>query len=544
MITSHYETIEHYDAVVVGAGIAGLEVARQLVDRDVAVVTNAPPGIGGSSCRAKGGVAASVETNDSPKLHARDTIQAGAGLSDPEAVEALVGGAERKIREMQSLGVPFDRDAEEKLDLGREAAHSRRRIVHAGGDESGEAIVRALFDATLTGSQRVELHVGEVVDICTSGDTVVGLVYRDAEETLRGIVTPNVVLATGGVGALYRRTTNPAESIGRGLALAYRAGAVLADLEFVQFHPTALDTVESPHPLLSEALRGEGARLVDESGEPFMKEYDARAELAPRDIVTRAVWREMQEGHDIYLDIAAVERFRRRFPSAAAAGDRVAGGPGYHLLPVTPAAHYHMGGVATDLEGRASVAGLWACGEVADTGVHGANRLASNSMLECLVFGERTGEAVGGSGRQVGPSAALLVKRQLERRDDAALPRSSEPPSALTGPMWEEVGIVRSGAGLQRAIRFVGAARRDLAPGTRWRDAALVAELVARSAWRREESRGGHYRRDFPQSSDQWLGRIRVHAPPESSGDPWLARPSEAHWEFGPLEGAESSVTG
>lgn len=536
--------IPEFDAVVVGSGVAGLSAAATLDGLRTAVVSPNPGGADSSSSRATGGIAAAIDEGDSPELHARDTLEAGDGLCDPDQVDQLVRAAPGVVSRLERLGVAFDRDGEGNLDLGREAAHSRRRVVRAGRDQGGVALVDALYAAAVEGEPGVETIQGDAVDICRTDGRVEGLLYRDRDGELHGIAAPAVVLATGGIGGLYRRTTNPGAVTGRGLALGYRVGATLTDLEFVQFHPTALDIEGSSLPLLSEILRGEGARLVDADGRELLDDWEGETgDLAPRDLVARSVWRRREQGEGVYLDIAPVEDFEERFPGAAAAAERVAERPGPGRLPVTPAAHYHMGGISADLDGRTDVPGLWACGEVADTRVHGANRLASNSMLECLVAGGRTGESVAGSefvGRT--PDEAAVRDWMDQRSGSTPLARRGTRvyvPTTLRGQMWEAVGVVRDRSELAEAQRMFRRIRREVFKESRARDAALVAELIARSARRREESRGAHYRADFPESRSGWRGRIRVRCPRAPNGRPGTERPGSADWEFEPVESEE-----
>ena len=530
-------TVDLYDVIIVGAGIAGLSAARNLADRRVAVVSPAPPEQAGSSTRAKGGIAAAIGPEDSPELHGRDTVEAGAGLCDYEAVDELVSAAPDSIRTLEAWGAGFDREADGGLALGREAAHSRDRIVHADGDRSGRAIVEALTRAVGADHDGIDLIRGEVVELGRHDGRVRGVAYRTPEGRLRGLAAPAVILATGGIGGLYGKTTNPDEVVGRGLALAYRAGATLTNLEFVQFHPTALDSDRRPLPLLTEALRGAGAELVDRSGKSIMEDYDARGALAPRDVVARAVYRERRKGRAVYLDLSPVDRLAEQFPGTVEMLRAHRDGCQPMRVPVTPAAHYHMGGVATDLDGRTTVDGLWACGEVAHTGVHGANRLASNSMLECVVFGARAGRAADAQLPSEVRADGGPVRDLLRRRDDLVVDRNPDTISkAITDRMWRSVGVERRAAGLREAARWFDERRRDLSPGVRERDAALVAELVARSAWRREESRGAHRRRDFPRNHHGWLGRIEVRRNDASPGGYRVGRPADAEWSYIPLQ--------
>lgn len=382
--------------VIVGGGIAGLAAALFLAPEPVVLVTRAPLGADGSSPLAQGGMAASVGTDDDADLHLADTLMAGDGLCDPEVARRILVDGPAAVAELERLGVAFDRAADGSLALGLEAAHSRRRIVHADGDATGRALVQALTRAARAcpsitvveaEARRILMEDGAVAGLLVSG--------RDGGAVLR---TRRLILATGGVGALFEHTTNPASSFGMGLALAAEAGAELADLEFVQFHPTALATSARPLSLISEAVRGEGALIVDRAGRRVLEAVPG-AELAPRDVVARAVWRELVAGREVFLDARASlgARFATRFPSVAA-GCRAAGiDPATDLVPIRPAAHYHMGGIAVDADGCSSVPGLWAAGEVAATGLHGANRLASNSLLEAVVCGRAAALSVAGT---------------------------------------------------------------------------------------------------------------------------------------------------
>ena len=490
------------DVVVVGAGAAGLWCALHAAE--LGQVTLIAPGAAAMSATswAQGGVAAVLGDDDSPDLHAADTIRAGAGLCDEQAVAILVREAPEAVRVLQTLGMAFDEGGTPAL----EAGHSARRVLHAGGDASGRLLHRFLADR-VAGDERIE-HVDALVRVvAVDGDRAAGVVLHDGRE----LAAERVVLATGGACGIFGHRTGPDTSIGDGLALAWDAGAALADLEFVQFHPTALDVPGHPARLLTEALRGEGALLVDARGQRFMGRFHELGELAPRDVVARSVLRVREEmGAPVYLDARAVRDVARRFPVAAAQCHEVGLDIARDLVPVAPAAHYFVGGVLTDTWGRTTVPGLLAAGEVASTGVHGANRLASNSLAEALVFGRRAADA---------PNATAEVPLGDER---ATLPR---PPEA--GLLLADVrdladrylGVRRNGPELATVAERIPSGGR--AAGSR--SATLVAWLVALAALRREESRGGHFRVDFPEPRSEW----RVRQAVDRNGWRLVALPAE-----------------
>jgi L-aspartate oxidase len=546
----------HADYLVIGRGIAGLRAAIELARHGTVLVISKRPPAGqaepqrtavrqvdqGSSEYAQGGIAAAVGTHDSLALHARDTMRAGRGLASPRAVRVLVADGVRRVRELIRWEMPFDR-SDGRLLFTRESAHSRRRILHARGDATGEAILQTLR-SRLRHTRRVRfLDHHFTIDLLVDGGPdhprcAGALVLDETSGALHAITAHAVLLATGGAGQLYARTTNPAVCTGDGMAMAHRAGAALQDLEFVQFHPTALAIEGAPAFLITEALRGEGAIIVNRPGPPgrsgvrprdgrrFLFTYHRAGELAPRDVVARSIWTEMHRLDQpcVWLDATHFDPdyLRRRFPTIYTVCLRYGVDLTKEAVPVSPAAHFFMGGIATDPDGASTLDGLYAAGEVACSGVHGANRLASNSLLEGLVFGWRAARAaVTQCGRRRPmPSAALntLRRRAAEpwgRSSDAPAPDAVAAARAdLQALMWRHVGVVRSGPSLERALaaleRFrlydtISTADRNT---LELRNLVLLARLVARAAWRRRGSVGAHARSDYPTKGRRWRAHL------------------------------------
>jgi L-aspartate oxidase len=483
--------------LIVGTGIAGLWTAWRLATLGRRCVLVTKGGLGDSaSAWAQGGIAAAMAPGDSPRLHAADTVAASGGLADPEAVRILTTEGPDRIRELVALGARFDRAADGTIRFGLEAGHSRARIVHAGGDRTGAVVVASLVEIVARHPLVEILTHLEVKRLLVDDGRLAGVeVVRGRVGESFAIPAATVVLATGGVGQLYEVTTNPPVSTGDGWALAFRAGAGLADLEYLQFHPTALKLPgANPAPLISEAVRGAGAYLVDQSGKRFALAADPRGELAPRDIVARAVEEADAEG-GAWLDARHLPDFTGTFPGIHAMLVEHGLDPSRDLIPVAPALHYAMGGIVTDLEGRSTLPGLWAAGEVARTGVHGANRLASNSLLEGMVFADRVGRAMAAEPEvPAPPMPECRFEPETGADDEQGAVRA-----AMRRAMTAYVGLRRSGASLARAETILGELEEST-PATAWRTRMQlqVARLITRAARHRKESHGGHLRLDYP----------------------------------------------
>lgn len=548
-------TPQSVDFVIVGCGIAGLRAAIELGAAGRVLMLAKATLSESATELAQGGIAAALSDDDEVSLHEHDTLEAGAGLCDPQAVKVLVEEGPKYIQELIEWGTQFDR-AGTKLAFTREGAHSRSRVLHAQGDSTGHEISRALFaKAHSLEGIRIRAHAF-TTELLVEDGRVVGLRYLDeAENKLHEVRANGVLLATGGLGQVYRETTNPDVATGDGMAIAYDAGATLADLEFVQFHPTALAVQGAPRFLLSEALRGEGGVLRNIGLERFMKRYHEAAELAPRDVVARAIVAEMQltRADHVYLDMTALDEefVRRRFPRIFATCQTYGLDIASDLVPVRPAAHYAMGGVKTDLCGRTTLPRLYAAGETAATAVHGANRLASNSLLEGLVFGARAGAAMAeDTSRPKTKSAAAANPGHGGKgasdnpghhgKHGPNHPGHSEHPDnpgshgtehrghahpltpvreQIRTIMWKDAGIIRHGRDLALAIEQLGSIeveRPEERPSRQaWElhNVWTLAQLIARSALAREESRGSHYRSDFPFHNDEKFRKHSVIAP-------------------------------
>jgi L-aspartate oxidase len=489
--------IECKGALILGAGIAGLFTALKLAPFPATVLAGARPGYSGSSAWAQGGIAAAMGEGDSWEAHARDTLAAGAGSCDPEIVDIVTREAAARIGDLIALGAPFDRKADGSLALGREAAHSAARIVHVTGDRAGAEVSRILAGRALVTPSITLCEGFHALELAIENGRVAGVFARyGAGSNARLILFRSnaVIFATGGIGALYAVTTNPLESRGEGLGMAARAGAVITDAEFVQFHPTAIAIGRDPAPLATEALRGEGAILIDETGHRFMPAVHPDAELAPRDVVARAIHREIGRGRRVFLDCrqAIGAKFAAHFPTVYATCKSAGIDPTTQPIPVAPAAHYHMGGIETDARGRSSLEGLWAVGECASTGLHGANRLASNSLLEALVFGARAADDIRGTIRaRVGSGLPPAPERFA----------ASAPPQALREAMTRNLGLERNEGDMRTALAAIAAVERAANGEPAILNMTATAKLVAAAAIGRQESRGAHFRTDYPQTN-------------------------------------------
>ena len=484
--------------VVVGAGLAGLFTALKLAPLPVTVISPARFGEGASSLWAQAGLAAALAEGDTPEDHAEDTIRAGAGIVDEKIALLMAQEARERIEDLLRYGVPFDKDLEGRLSLSHEAAHRSRRILHVKGDTAGRAIMGAIVEAARTTPSITVLEGFTARDLIVHNGRVQGIALApvDSEAGAQGLVLPAraVVLATGGAGQVYAVTTNPLEARGEGVAIAARAGAVITDAEFVQFHPTAIDIGRDPAPLATEALRGEGAILINGKGERFMRAVHEDAELGPRDVVARAVYREVVGGRGAFLDCRSLgPALVDQFPAVVAACGSAGIDPTAEPIPVAPAAHYQMGGVLTDAQGRSTVDGLWACGEVTSTGAHGANRLASNSLLEAVVFGARVAHDIAHTMPPL-PSSRIAT----ETPDAENYEHNKEAEQTLRRIMSAEAGVVRDAQSLTKALATIVSLERENAGDKQLANMLTTAKLITAAALKRKESRGAHFRSDYP----------------------------------------------
>ena len=477
------------DVLIVGAGLAGLFLALKLAPRHCLVVSPSTLGQAASSAWAQGGLAAALDPKDSAAQHAADTVAAGAGLVDPVIARLIAEDGPARVRDLLALGVPFDRSPDGTLALSLEAAHSHPRVARVSGDLAGKAIMDALV-AAVAATPSIELIEGAraVSLLQDANGRIAGVVLRDADGRLSPRTARATALCTGGSGGLFKVTTNPREAQGDAIAMADEAGALLADLEFVQFHPTGIDIGRDPAPLATEALRGEGATLHNADGRAFMAGYHPLAELAPRDEVARAIHAERMAGRGAFLDCrkAVGDHFPDHFPTVFGACMSAGIDPRKDRIPVAPAAHYHMGGIVSDLWGRSTLAGLSVCGECSSTGAHGANRLASNSLLEAVVFAERISRRLMSATLDAPAASAAVIPSTLP---DQRLLQLREAMSA-------HCGVVREARGLTKLLDLCAMMEPEAAGAP----ALTAARLIAEGALARAESRGGHFRSDFPET--------------------------------------------
>ncbi len=502
------------EIVIVGAGLAGLFVALKLSPTPVTIVTGAPLGKGASSSWAQGGIAAAIEKGDTAFAHAMDTIAAGAGIVNAHIAHILTSQAALRVEDLLSYGTPFDRNLEGDLLLSQEAAHSARRVVRVKGDKAGWAIMKALISAVraIPNIQVIEGYTAK--KLATKNNAITGVHCWTGKGQHLFLRSRNVVLAAGGIGALYKITTNPKQANGEALAMAAKAGAFLADTEFVQFHSTAINANTDPAPLATVALRGEGATLINKNGTRFMAKLHSDAELAPRDIVARAVFRENRDGRGAFLDCrkAIGADFKTLFPSVYKKCRDVGIDPITQPIPVAPAAHFHMGGIHTDAFGRTSLNGLWACGEVASTGAHGANRLASNSLLEAVVFAARVAE-------DIAQNTVFSTSSKRDKKDeiegmyqiDTILTNAHRKDIKKMRELMDQyVGIERNAQGLKQALARLTQLATKHQDHLTLSNMLTTARIITISALMREESRGGHYRTDFDQPHNSWAHRTYI----------------------------------
>lgn len=505
------------DFLVIGSGVAGLRAAIELASRGEVLIATKDIPTESSTEYAQGGIAVALSDEDEVGIHLEDTLKAGDGLCREEAVRILVEEGPRRITELISWGAEFDKEGA-RLAFTREAAHSKNRVLHAHGDSTGRELERVLLNKVRTFKSVRKYPFAFTVDLIVRDGECLGA-YMLKDGKIISLFAKATVLATGGAGQVYERTTNPAVATGDGMGIAFRAGAILEDMEFVQFHPTSLYMPKAPNFLLSEAMRGEGAVLRNTNRKPFMKEYHPGAELAPRDVVSRATISEMvrTKSTNVYLDLTHLDKdfVKKRFPRIYVTCKTYNIDITEDLIPVSPAAHYIMGGVKTDLNGATNIKGLYAAGEVACTGVHGANRLASNSLLEGLVFGARAGRAAAQNIRDTLRATRYALRNNQESAPiDSALLKEIR--ASLKKLMWDRVGIIRCGESLdiakERLSEWKASLEMDFGrrEGLELKNMLTVATMISEAALARKESVGAHYRSDFPAKGENWQRHINI----------------------------------
>ncbi|MDC3272487.1 L-aspartate oxidase [Hyphomicrobiales bacterium] len=494
--------------IIIGAGLAGLFTALKLAPLNVKVISSKSLGSGTSSQWAQAGIAAAVGQNDSANLHKHDTISVGAGIVDEYAAGIMVEAGPNRINDLINLGVPFDKGSNNKLLLKKEAAHGINRIVSVNGDMTGKAIMKTLSETVKKSNHIDVIENFNAVELLKDQDGIFGVVIQsnlDNKKEQR-LYSRNIIIATGGIGQLYEVTTNAIEAKGDGIAIAARIGADLSDLEFVQFHPTAFNIGIDPAPLATEALRGDGAKIINENEERFLLRSHPEAELAPRDIVARAIYNEIKSGHKVFLDCRGVlgKGMKETFPTVYNFCKKNNIDPEKKPIPIAPAAHYHMGGITTDANGKTNIAGLWACGETASTGVHGANRLASNSLLEAIVFASIIAKNIKSL-----PNKNLIIKNNKFSQSNV-VEINSKDLKILKSIMTNKVGVERNGKELNEAFNDVSILNQKYKKINQINNTIITSLLIIKSAINRKEHRGSHYRSDFPETNPLLKNRSKI----------------------------------
>ena len=509
------ESIYTPDVVIVGGGIAGLTVALNLAPRKVCVITKNTLGVNTSSSWAQGGIAASIDKNDSNADHINDTLQTAKGLADEEVVKTIVNESSKVISDLEKIGVQFDKNPDGSFNLGLEGAHSFNRIVRSKGDSSGIEIMRGLIEEVKSAKHVTVLENVSIDSIMSENNIIYGVIGRLIDKNIPDnhvvIQSPQVVLATGGLGGIFANTTNPRSSYGEGIALAAQAGAILTDMEFIQFHPTGLDFGLDPTPLATEAIRGEGALLVNQNNERFMVGIHPSNELAPRDIIAQNIFKQIEKGNSVFLDCRKniLKDFKNRFPQVYAYCIKAGINPEEELIPIIPVAHYHIGGVKTNLKGQTSIKGLWCCGEVAATYVHGANRLASNSLLESIVFAKIVAKEINSQSFQYKREtiSSSFIKTYKEKTKNKIMAKKYI--WQLRSSMMRNLGIVRNENSILRGLtEIIKIERESQGLSAKLNDMILVSKFIIIGAYKRMESRGCHLRSDFMESKKEFLTHI------------------------------------